>query len=266
MIYLIDKNGEYIRSDSLFDRFKTFFGQYYDKTSEKEYLLWLNKNNYVFFEGDFVKTSSDGKEKGLEWHIEYYFSEGVRIGAESNAEKLYQMGGNIVYVNDSIIDTDQLEYIEGELSKSKGTIVDLGCGKGGITSYISNKTNRETIGIDKSKNMIEIAQKNKNNISWIKGDFANTEFKNIGAFLLIDSIYFVKDRKSFISNLLKQLSDNGIIIFTYSEYFKNSVPLVNSMDIMLKELGINWNVKEFTENEKKIWEVRLNYAAIRNMT
>ena len=32
-----------------------------------------------------------------------------------------------------MIDKEQLEYLETEIEKRNGTIVDIGCGKGGIT-------------------------------------------------------------------------------------------------------------------------------------
>ncbi len=98
-------------------------------------------------------------------------------------------------------------------------ILDVGCGTG-FLSIILSELGHKLIGIDFSKNMIEIANKNINywnlKIPLIIGNAENTPF-SYGSFDLVISrniFWTLKNPKNAINHWKSILNDNGSIIIT----------------------------------------------------
>lgn len=89
----------------------------------------------------------------------------------------------------------------------KATVLDLGCGSGYITNYLHNQ-NLNSIGLDFSKEMINIAKTKYPNIEFLLANFVNIENyfdeNSVDGLIAIYSLYFVP--KEQFENVLKSLS------------------------------------------------------------
>ena len=83
---------------------------------------------------------------------------------------------------------------------------------------------------------------------------------------MVDSVYFVKDKKQLFKRLYNNLKYNGKIIVTFSEYVE-SPKAINILDPekgklgdIFKSLSIPFIFKDFTANEITLWELREKLA------
>jgi ubiquinone/menaquinone biosynthesis C-methylase UbiE len=269
MIMLHQSVGEQIGMNDIQNRYSEFYDKSIDKIQIDECMHKLKSGNLISTSEFDLKLTMKGMRVGNEKYIEYYFSEGVMRAESSETEKKYQAEKNIEVLNsDSIIDEEQLQYIAAQLIDYQKIIYDIGCGRGDIISYIQEKTNAKCIGIDKSENMITISRNKYKNVSWIVADIEQycEKLSNCDAAILIDSIYFIQDKRRFIDKLFSKLNPGGNIIMTFSTYIddidkRNTIePDKNQIGKILNDLNLNFIHREFTSNEITLWEHRKKIA------
>lgn len=117
---------------------------------------------------------------------------------------------------------DSYDLFCDEIKTSKPSILDIGCGPGNISKYISNKIpDADILGIDYSEKMIQLAKKNVPN-----GEFEVMDCRDINKinkkFDAIISGFCLpyldgKELNSFFSNVNYLLNDNGIAYFSFVE-------------------------------------------------
>lgn len=101
---------------------------------------------------------------------------------------------------------------------SGGTIVDIGCGNGALTHYLSLKSPKRIIkGIDLSKKRITIAlnsAKKKKNIEFIYGDATALKLPRVDCYLMVDVLHHIPfhGQEKLLKFLAKSLKDNSILI------------------------------------------------------
>jgi SAM-dependent methyltransferase len=250
------------------------YEDFYDKTIEES--LLEKTIHALISKGLFKKSDShlllsdEGRKKGIKNYIEYYFSEGVIRSEASKTDKKYQESKNEGLFNtDSILDVEQFKFITDQLSSLRGTLYDLGCGRGSIISHIQNNSPLSCFGVDKSENMIKLAQEKNPRIGWLTADIETycKELPSYDGAILIDSLYFVKDKKAFLRQLLSKLNSRGKILIAFSAYTKNPQEKGsleandNELGIILHDLKADFTYTEFTENEIKLWEHRRRVTA-----
>jgi trans-aconitate methyltransferase len=99
--------------------------------------------------------------------------------------------------------------------KASERILDLGCGSGQLTFKI-NELSKETIGIDKSKEMIEDAKSKFKNIEFQVGDAGNFEFnEKFDSIFSNATLHWVKDYKNAIKCMYENLKSNGKIVLEF---------------------------------------------------
>jgi SAM-dependent methyltransferase len=98
------------------------------------------------------------------------------------------------------------------------SVLDLGCGYGENCKYFIDNGASKVVGIDISKNMLEVAR-NENSDSKIK--FVNMDMNDISSiddkFDVIYSsmaFHYISDFKHLISSVNRLLSKNGILVFS----------------------------------------------------
>jgi SAM-dependent methyltransferase len=215
------------------------YEDFYDKTIEES--LLEKTIHALISKGLFKKSDShlllsdEGRKKGIKNYIEYYFSEGVIRSEASKTDKKYQESKNEGLFNtDSILDVEQFKFIT-----------------------------------DKSENMIKLAQEKNPRIGWLTADIETycKELPSYDGAILIDSLYFVKDKKAFLRQLLSKLNSRGKILIAFSAYTKNPQEKGsleandNELGIILHDLKADFTYTEFTENEIKLWEHRRRVTA-----
>lgn len=265
MMMLLQKNGIFLKKKDISDQFFLFFNEKISPIEADAGLQKLISGNLIYAEDKFLKVTENGMETGRKNHIDFYFSEGVLISEESLADGEYKSAKNLGVVNsDSMIDEPQIQYIDKQIEKLDGIIYDLGCGRGELTALFNDKHLSKIIGIDSSDAMISFAREHRPDMFWehIEMDKLEYALKEVCCFLLIDSIYFIKDKKSLIKKLYDNLIPRGKLVFSYSGYIKEPSKAEtlnaekNLIGKILTELSIPFEYEEFTSNELNLWEHR----------
>lgn len=125
--------------------------------------------------------------------------------------------------------------------KDGQTILDLGCGSGYITNYLSN-LNLNAIGIDFSPKMINIAKKRYPKLQFLLDNFINIEEhfeeNSVDGLIALYSIYFIpkEQLENVMSSLSKVLKNGGKFLFV-TEIGKGE-------DFITSPLMIENNIKE----------------------
>ena len=160
------------------------------------------------------------------------------------------------YVNHFGEDWEFINEIEDFASNfaPNSTIVDLGCGSGYITEFLTKK-DLNAIGIDFSSEMIKIAKEKYPNNRFILDDFINLKkyFKedSVDGAILIYSLYFVPKEQlnEFFKTLSNVLKKGAKVLFVTQigneeKYVKTSIMLESGVD---ETIYVNYNMKEQLE-------------------
>lgn len=191
----------------------------------------------------------------------------------SNAYKKYcelVHGKSLFQLN--MTDITMIEELLGLLNlKENSKVLDLGCGLGGITEYILEKTNSSILGVDFSQKAISIAAKRvegKSRIKFLAQDiesFIKSEEK-FDAVIAIDSLMFVKDLNDFVSRLISIVLPGGRIgiLYTQPAMFNDGEtslePKYTRLGKALKYNHLRYKAVDFTAKEQEVWGKKIKYA------
>ena len=125
---------------------------------------------------------------------------------------------------------------------SKDRILDLCCGQGGTTDYLGQA--RFVVGIDISKNAIEIAQKTAKNprVLFLTANARSLPFSDNSFNKIIcqdADAWMYKDKKSLMKEAYRILCPNGM--FIWQSYATNENPIQKRTRKVLKNVGYIFN-------------------------
>lgn len=94
----------------------------------------------------------------------------------------------------------------------KGIIIELGCGEGVISKFISMQNTRKVIGID--FNQERLPKKNSNNLKFIKADITKYNFPKVNAVIVSDVLHHInyKSQNKVLDTVYKSLKKGGVLI------------------------------------------------------
>lgn len=98
-------------------------------------------------------------------------------------------------------------------------VLDLGCGDGTNTAKIAELVpNGETIGIDASKGMINVAkQKERNNLHFVLMDINELNFTDEFDVVFSNAtLHWVQDHNRLITNVIRSLRHDGFLRFNFA--------------------------------------------------
>lgn len=183
-------------------------------------------------------------------------------------EKVY--GRNLSQFN--ALDENQLQFLISNINQlNPQSILELGCGIGKITEFLSQNTSAKILGIDFADKMITVAKirhLDKLNLDFKTGDF-NDLPKELGQhdlILAIDTLCFAENLNKTILNLRSHLTNQGTILIFHSYRNKNlgaSSPLTpeqSKIGTALSQAGFVYSTFDFTESEKCLWQEALNVS------
>ncbi len=158
-----------------------------------------------------------------------------------------------------------------ELSETNN-ILDLGCGIGRVSEYISDKTKARLTGIDIADEAILSARERTINkserVSFLVGNLDELPF-NSGSFdriIAVDTIYFTQNLPALIINLKRILRDDGLMGIFYSQRIGKKDDRImleadhTNLAFVLKERGFKFKTCDFTEEEQKHWVDEISVA------
>ncbi len=94
-------------------------------------------------------------------------------------------------------------------------VLDLGCGAGVISEFVSDETGADVVGLDYSRSAIEAAKERtsakRERIEFVTGNFNDLEFPDASfdAILSLDTLYWAADLREVTARLISMLKPNG---------------------------------------------------------
>ena len=104
-----------------------------------------------------------------------------------------------------------LRDIDDIIPKS-GVIVDLGCGEGVTTSYLSRVKTRKIIGVDNNPKRLQKSK--QKNLTFVLADIKKYPLKNVDVIIFSDVLHHLdySDQKMLLKKISKSLNNNGLLL------------------------------------------------------
>jgi len=164
------------------------------------------------------------------------------------------------------MDMDSLHDLLDRLVLNPGQrVLDLGCGAGGISEYISDQTGSHVTGLDYSKAAIAVANSRTENqrsqLNFIEADLnkLGLEPHSYDAAVSIDSIYWVNDTVDAVKRIIKTLKPGGQLVLTIvhiTDYCESPDELEIDKTFVAKaldELKLDYQSVDRTESFLDFW-------------
>ena len=159
-------------------------------------------------------------------------------------------------VNDLIA---YLEIGEGD------SVLDLGCGAGGLSEYISDETGAHVTGLDYALTAIETATNRtkvkRDRLTFVQGDMNSLDFaeRSFDKVISIDTIYWVADIDDALASISRLLKPGGRLgIFVANTPLMDDASGAYEPDgtwiaRSLRKLGLDYDVYDYTESFLQFW-------------
>jgi ubiquinone/menaquinone biosynthesis C-methylase UbiE len=141
-------------------------------------------------------------------------------------------------------------------------VLDLGCGAGGISEYISDETGAHVTGLDYAATAIETAASRTNGkqdrLAFVQGDMNALEFADraFDEVVSIDTIYWVADIDEALASISRLIKPGGRMgIFIADTTLTDDTPDADGNWIAnaLKKLDLEYDVYDYTESFLRFW-------------
>ena len=231
----------------------------------------LLQKGLVVKKSDCHFLSDTGKRMGKKLRTETVSKGYDDLLLRTETSKAYSMFCERVFGMDlsqfNVLDMEQLNTLVEKLDLKPGeTVLDLGCGSGRVTEYISDVTGGKLIGLDFAAEVIKRAQERtiskKSRLTYVVGNMDEMLFEegSFDAVISIDTLYFVESIDATIKELKKLLkpSTGRLAIF----YGQSRGP-DESGDVLLPEntrvgraltsSNLTYEAIDFTLNSRGIW-------------
>ncbi len=273
-VFMLTKRGEKVTAE-LLEKIK-------DK-NPKENLDWqpaiksLSERGLLLEEDGIYSLSEEAKTmaaKIIKERMEKGFSEGLVKLEKSEiygtfCERLY--GRNLSQLN--MTPMNQLDKLLEILNLDENShVLDLACGIGKITEYISDTTKAKVTGVDFAAPAIQRAQERnkdkKDRINFVVGNMNNLQFEenSFDAIIAIDTVYFVHDLEELIGKLKEITKNGGQMGIFYDEMMKpeedKEILKADNTKLAkaLKKHNLDYQAYDYTEEEKSFWKEQLQLA------
>jgi ubiquinone/menaquinone biosynthesis C-methylase UbiE len=167
---------------------------------------------------------------------------------------------------DGQADMDSVNDLIAYLGIGKGDkVLDLGCGAGGISEYISDSTGAHVTGLDYAATAIETAANRtsgkQDRLAFVQGDMNSLDIADhsFDKVVSIDTIYWVADIDSALASISRLIKPGGhMAIFVANTplmddspgaYEPNDTWIAKSV----RKLSLSYDVYDYTESFLNFW-------------
>jgi len=152
-------------------------------------------------------------------------------------------------------------------------VLDLGCGAGGISEYISDESGAQVTGLDYAASAIETAdsrtEAKRDRLTFVQGDMNSLEFadKSFDKVISIDTIYWVADIDAALAAITRLLKPGGRLgIFVANTPQIEDKPGAYEPDgtwiaRSLRKQELDYDVHDYTQSFLQFWP-RLRKVAL----
>ncbi len=230
-------------------------------------LLTKQGQDYSYTEEGKAATDEVMRKRPISyyWYNEYYLRAEKSLAHGRFLERVY--GKNLC--QHGIADMAQIDDLITTLNLGeKSRVLELGCGNGMITEYISDSTSAHITGMDIADKGIALARNRtrdkRERLTFDVGnmyalDYPDNSFDTI---ISIDTLYFVSDIESTLREVSRMLTRDGQM----GLFFGSKVITVDSADRLdpdktlladaLGNLGLEYTSKDFTESDYAHWKLK----------
>jgi ubiquinone/menaquinone biosynthesis C-methylase UbiE len=231
----------------------------------------LARAGYLQRNGNAYSLTAPGEEVAKEVRREDSikgFNERLVRSEKSKAysgfcERVYGM--NLCQCN--MMDVEQLNKLLEVLGLNESSrVLDLGCGIGSVTEYISDLTGARITGVDFAEDAIIRARSRtrakRSRLTYEVGDMNDLQFpdRSFDTIIAIDTLYFVDDLEKTTERMNAILAADGQMAAFYSQLIGTEEPkellLAGGTRFAqaLDNLQLRFQTWCFSENESEIWK------------
>ncbi len=123
-----------------------------------------------------------------------------------------------------------MQLLEVLKLRPKDRVLDLGCGAGVISEFVSDETGADVIGLDYSQSAIEAAiertSAQRGRVEFVTGNFNDLEFPeaSFDAILSLDTLYWAADLREVTARLISMLKPDGRMAVFMNHHIGQSDP------------------------------------------
>ncbi len=124
--------------------------------------------------------------------------------------------GDLAYLEETI--RLHRPVVPGSVGAASGYLVELGCGRGALGSYLAQKLGMNLVGVDSSNVAIEQARAlhTNSNARWLTCDFGSLELETASALAVVslDGISLSVDPRAMLRELARIMMPGAPLVFT----------------------------------------------------
>ena len=237
----------------------------------RENILIITGDEYSFTDyGNIVKNQVDLETPFYKYEYDNYFQLEKRSRSHSIfCEEVYGLDLS----QHGLINQSELSKLCQMIGISKpGKIVDIGCGNGKITEWISEHTKTPCTGIDISYQGIQTARERTWDNKLLKFEVGNLNNMQLSekydCVLFLDTLYYANSIKDTICQALELLEEGGHIYAYFSQwimdesYKSNLDPDKTHLGNVLNELKLDYTFVNLSDSGKEHWKKKLEVLNI----
>jgi SAM-dependent methyltransferase len=180
------------------------------------------------------------------------------------------------FVQFNMVDAEQMASFVRLAALAPGTrLLDLGCGIGTQAEYLSDLTGARVTGVDYAPASITRAKERcaakAGRLDFLVCDMGSLDAlglppSSFDAVVAFDTLYFAKDLDRTLGDLVAFLAPSGKLYAFWSEYGKTGTPpsalepAGTRLGLALTKRGLAFETREFTANDRAVWEKSLTSA------
>ena len=175
---------------------------------------------------------------------------------------------------DGMADMEALADMIAKLNPGHGDrLLDLGCGAGLITEYVSDSTGARVVGLEYAPEAVKVAQERTREkqqyLSFVQGDMnaLDLEPNSFDAVMSLDTLYWAVDLEATMAKLVEAVKPGGqICVFMMQGPWDDDPPgqvpaEKTELGQVLAALGLRYEAHDYTAKNIAFWQ-RNHQAAV----